>query len=353
MLAAMLPARPIIVLALTLIAVIGGGGCSVAKPGDPGAATVDHAWIKQPNLFDQFDTTLLDFSPRNAFLLALAVRAGDMNTTEQRDTLRAWGFRKVTPIVDRSASVYAYIASNDRMVIAVFSGTDIRNIRDLESDADALHPVRRERYAAAEGALLHRGFAANMDAIWDGVTREVTLQARTRKGGPMKPVFIAGHSRGGAFATLAAAGWAQARTVPVAALYTFGQPRVGNVEFARHFNTFGIPYYRLINERDAVANVPLKIGNIVSTDYAHAGTVAHLAAGPALRKDPPPNRLRLIVIDPDHYMDGYLAKLYAVVTQPQRIEDATWRALAVGPTAPSTAPATTRSFIDLPRPPFM
>ena len=62
-----------------------------------------------------------------------------------------------------------------------------------------------------------------------------------------------------------AAGWAQDKAVPVAGLYTFGQPRVGNIDFARHFASLGVPYFRVINERDAVAGIPLKIGNIVST----------------------------------------------------------------------------------------
>ena len=327
------------------------GGCAAAQPGDPAVATADNAWLRQANLFDRFDTTARDFHPLNAYLLALAVRAGDMNTADQRETLRNWGLRRHTPIVDRNASVFAYVASNERMVLAVFSGTDIRNIRDLESDADALYPVQRERYSRAPGSLLHRGFASNMDAIWDGVTREVMAHAKRNTDATPKPVFIAGHSRGGAFATLAAAGWAQEHTVPVAALYTFGQPRVGNVEFARHFALLGVPYFRLINERDAVAGVPIKIGNL-GADYAHAGTVAHLAAGPTLRKDPPPASLRLIVIDPDHYMDGYISKLYAVVTQPQRIEHPTWRSMAVGP-MPTTSPATTtRASIALPRPPW-
>lgn len=342
---------------LLIVSMLVLGGCAAAQPGDPAVAASDNGWLRQPNLFDRFDTTARDFHPLNAYLLALAVRAGDMNTADQRDTLRTWGFRRHTPIVDRNASVYAYVASNERMVLAVFSGTDIRNIRDLESDADALYPVSRERYSRAQGALLHRGFASNMDAIWDGVTREVKAQAKGREGAADKPVFIAGHSRGGAFAMLAAAGWAQEKAVAVASLYTFGQPRVGNGEFARSFASLGVPYFRLINERDAVAGIPMKLGNL-GTNYAHAGTVAHLAAGPTLRKDPPPASLRLISIDPDHYMDGYLVKLYGVVTQPQRIEHAGWRVMAVeaSPTTTTTPATTTRGATpagtELPRPPF-
>lgn len=338
------------ILALLIALTVALGGCAAAKPGDAAVDASNHAWLQQPNLFDHFDTTARDFHPLNAYLLALAVRAGDMNTSEQRETLRTWGFGRYTPIVDRNASVYAYVASNERMVLVVFSGTDIRNIRDLESDVDALYPVRRERYSRADGALLHRGFASNMDAIWNAITQEVKAHAKGTDGAADKLVFIAGHSRGGAFATLAAAGWAQENTVPIGALYTFGQPRVGNVEFARHFASLGVPYFRLINERDAVAGVPLKIGNL-GADYAHVGTVAHLAAGPTLRKDPSPASLRSMVIDPDHYMDGYIAKLYAVLTEPQRIEPATWRALAI---SPAPTPATTRATTmpSLPRPPW-
>ncbi len=332
-----------------MLAMLFVGGCAAAKPGDPAVEAADQNWLKQSNLFDRFDTATRDFHPLNAYLLALAVRAGDMNTTEQRQTLRTWGLRKHSPIVDRNASVYAYVASNERMVLAVFSGTDIRNIRDLESDVDALYPVQRDRYSRAKGALLHRGFANNMDAIWDAITREVKSHAKTKAGAPAKPVFITGHSRGGAFAALAAAGWAQEKAVPIVGLYTFGQPRVGNVQFAQDFASLDVPYVRVINERDAVAGIPMKLGNL-GADYVHAGSVAHLVKGPLLRKNPAPASLRLIVIDPDHYMDGYISKLYAVLTQPQRIEDATWRAMAVGP-APTTS-ASTRSTMDLPRPPW-
>jgi len=342
---------PIVVLSVVL------AGCGAAKPGDPGVTSVDHSWLRSRDLFDRFDTAATDFSPVNAYLLALAVRAGDMNTADQRETLRTWGFGKHEPIIDRSASVYAYVASNDRMVLAVFSGTDIRNIRDLESDADALYPVRRERYARADGALVHRGFATNMDAVWEDVTDEVARQANAGDA-PPRPVFVTGHSRGGAFAMLAAAGWAQdpgwapGNVVRVAGLYTFGQPRVGNLAFAQHVNSLDLPYCRVINDRDAIAGVPLKIGNL-GAEYVHGGAVAHLASGPVLRKDPAVVSLRLIVIDPDHYLDNYLRSLYAVVTVPARIEHPAWRAGALAAAPPAaTAPTTANAAPPLPRPPF-
>jgi hypothetical protein len=331
------------VLVIAMLATL--GGCAAATPGDRAATSTDHSWIKVPGLFDRFDTAAGDFSPLNAYLLALAVRAGDMNTSAQRDTLKAWGFERVSPVIDREASVYAYVASNPRMVLAVFSGTDIRNIRDLESDADAIYPVRRERYSRAADAVVHRGFAAGMDVVWDSISDEIKSHAKgDGEHASPKPVWIAGHSRGGAFAMLAASGWAQDKTVNIAGLYTYGQPRVGNIAFARGFNSYGIPYFRVINERDAVAGVPTRIGDF-GADYSHAGTVAHLAPGPLLRKDPPPASMRLFVIDPDHYMDEYLKTLYTVVTEPKRIEAPHWARAA----APATGPMTAGS--ELPKPP--
>lgn len=339
-------ARIFLLVMLSVVA----GGCAAAMPGDRSGAAADHSWIQSPGLFERFDVQTREISPLNAYLLALAVRAGDMNTSMQRKTLSTWGFDGFSPVIDRDASVYAYVASNPEMVLVVFSGTDIRNIRDLESDADALYPVRRERYSAAGDALAHRGFARDLDAVWDAITDEVKSHAGGGGAEAAKPVWIAGHSRGGAFATLAAAAWAQDRNIDVAGLYTYGQPRVGNAAFARALDALNITYCRVINEHDLVPAIPARIGEF-GADYAHAGTVAHLAAGPSLRKDPPADSLRLFVVDPDHYMDGYLQKLYTVVTESRRIEDPQWAMQLQSRTSATTTASTSPATPSLPRPP--
>src|SRR6185436_17107157 len=124
-------------------------------------------------------------------------------------------------------------------------------------------------------ARVHRGFRDSLNSVIDGVIDEVrrqsaaaptaapttnaaTLDSRGATS-PRKALFIAGHSRGGAFAVLAAA--AMSREVdlpPLAGVYTFGQPRVGNAAFARQLDAGArpIPLFRFVNRDDAVPNVP-------------------------------------------------------------------------------------------------
>lgn len=67
-------------------------------------------------------------------------------------------------------------------------------------------------------------------------------------------VIIAGHSMGGAIATLAA--YKLARTVSNVTCVTFGSPRVGNRAFAKNFNLIVPNSYRLVHGNDAITKWP-------------------------------------------------------------------------------------------------
>ena len=55
---------------------------------------------------------------------------------------------------------------------------------------------------------------------------------------------------------------------PVDGLYTFGQPRTGNRDFARNFNFEFKPYtFRFVNNNDIVTRVPPR-----ALGYRHLGT---------------------------------------------------------------------------------
>ncbi len=66
-----------------------------------------------------------------------------------------------------------------------------------------------------------------------------------------KPLFITGHSLGGALATIAAK--KISHEGGIAACYTFGSPRVGNDEWIAHIKA---PIYRLVNAADCVPMLP-------------------------------------------------------------------------------------------------
>ena len=69
-----------------------------------------------------------------------------------------------------------------------------------------------------------------------------------------KNVIIAGHSMGGAIATLAA--YKLARTVQSVTCVTFGSPRVGNRAFIKNFNKIVKSSYRIVYRNDVVTKFP-------------------------------------------------------------------------------------------------
>ena len=122
------------------------------------------------------------------------------------------------------------------------------------------------------GHRVHRGFAQAYDSVHYGIDTIIP---------PNAAVIIAGHSLGGALATLAAIRLGLKHTI--SAVYTFGSPRVGNGPFARrydallHDNTF-----RLVNEGDPVPHVPWVLGT-----YRHVGTRVFLHDGGRIEVNPP------------------------------------------------------------------
>ena len=118
---------------------------------------------------------------------------------------------------------------------------------------------------------VHTGFLEDFNAIKHAVIGQV----RAYTGSRLVPgVFITGHSLGGALAILCALEcWRQA--LPVSAVYTFGQPRVGNAAFAGLFDRTrtingGVLRdltFRVVNQNDIVPRTPgLLLG------YRHCGT---------------------------------------------------------------------------------
>ena len=64
----------------------------------------------------------------------------------------------------------------------------------------------------------------------------------------------------------------RSRTARRVRMYTFGAPRVGNVEFAKDFDSIGIEAFRVVNGADIVPRMP-RHGNSAGAvlDYEHVG----------------------------------------------------------------------------------
>lgn len=159
------------------------------------------------------------------------------------------------------------VAGDELRRVFAFRGT--RHPRDWLTNLDALTA------GFDAGAEVHRGFRDAFASV------EPRLKAWID--GFSGPVYLTGHSLGGALATLAAARLAAHAT------YTFGAPKVGTATFAVSLD--GRRLYRVVNDRDIVPHVP-------SFPYRHAGEAIFLDdGGRRCEREPhetPPNPRELL-----------------------------------------------------------
>lgn len=125
---------------------------------------------------------------------------------------------------------------------------------------------------------VHRGFLNSMLPLWDGVVGLLSSPESA-----VRRLFVTGHGIGGAVAVLLGARLAAAGHVSVRkgfgtrlqGIHTFGQPRVGDHEFAGWAEEWvGECYYRYVYRGDPVPYRPVSV-----LGYQHAGRECQVRAG--------------------------------------------------------------------------
>ena len=128
---------------------------------------------------------------------------------------------------------------------------------------------------------VHTGFFLAWAIIEKSVLAQIHRWQKDsiENGTTLPPLYITGHSLGGALATMAAAALSD-NGIEVAGVYTFGQPRVGDRTFAQQLNqhTDG-KVFRFVNNNDIVPHVPppFSIWN-PTRFYGHVGIAKYLDA---------------------------------------------------------------------------
>jgi pimeloyl-ACP methyl ester carboxylesterase len=155
-------------------------------------------------------------------------------------------------------------------VVVVFRGTRI-NVHQVV-DAAELAVIDQDDLwtdcqfvpaACRAGGWVHRGFGeayAEVNERVDAVVR--ALQ-------PGQRLWLAGHSLGGALATLAAA---HVGPGTVSGLYTYGCPRVGNAAFVATLPQHD--HWRIVHRDDSITTVPP-----AWLGYVHGGTLQRIGSG--------------------------------------------------------------------------
>jgi triacylglycerol lipase len=218
--------------------------------------------------------------PRNALYLAQACRLAYLgNTTGGKEFREQLGLEAQLISVDNTQ---AYVAQNDHVLLVAFRGSEAPTTLDgfkdwLLTNANN-YLVLPEGWlgtnfaAAGVGARFHRGFLEALGVIWEPLFTMVDAAIKFSE----RPLWVTGHSLGGALALLAA--WRfQRHFVPVHEVVTFGAPMVGNDTAARAFEQeFSGKIFRYVNLEDPIPLLPSV--SLVANTYAHCPSEVALSA---------------------------------------------------------------------------
>lgn len=200
----------------------------------------------------QFEPRASGYEPANALFLAKAAQLAYEDDPAKREEGRDELGLDEAKFMD-GHSTQALIGTSPRMTLIAFRGTEPEKIED--SLTNAAVAKRPEPFGQ-----VHTGFQMALNEVWERV--------QTAAGGE-KPLWLTGHSLGAALATLATARLRLVDDRPVAGLYTFGSPRVGDAAFAAALDgDLGPSIFRFANHMDVVTRVPPR-----RMGYKHVGTL--------------------------------------------------------------------------------
>ena len=193
------------------------------------------------NRLREFTKTLAGIGRKNS--------TNEINNKILKAALRAGGFElaKDRPIHEPSTDTQAFIAvrrDQDETEFAVLCFRGTQQLRDWMVNINCeTQPIRDPNGGTGFVGNMHKGFHDAYKSVEKSIADRL-------EGTEDLPLYITGHSLGGALAVVAT--WYQS-SQRLAACYTFGAPRVGNDQLQGRFKT---PIYRIVNAADPVPFVP-------------------------------------------------------------------------------------------------
>ena len=175
------------------------------------------------------------------------------------ELLASRGWEEIDFLKVNSVEVAIFRSSVRGCAVLVFRGT--LGLIDTLTDMNTLMSDCRGP------GKIHKGFRKDIDRVWPLILEKLkSLDV---------PLFITGHSLGGALATLSAGLLKQDTRMPrPSAVYSFGSPRVGDREFSESLD--GIFHCRMVNANDVVPTVPLPFSVKPFPAYQHTGEMHRL-----------------------------------------------------------------------------
>lgn len=231
------------------------------------------------------------------------------------------GAASVVSYNNRCTGGDAIFVESSTYAVLAFRGTQMDSNLDIEIDKDeAFHdfPLRRD----GKSGRVHNGFRRQFESLWNaapdcGVPEGIRAKLAAYR--PGKPLYVTGHSLGGALATLALAQtFVEGDLPPVAAVYTYGAPKIGDRLFAELVGDRSVasktPVYRFVHVNDIVPATPRPLA--WTETWQHVKPTGAMEHAFQVWFDARSTRIGTMAMYlgfsiPDHLLDGYIADLAA------------------------------------------
>lgn len=198
---------------------------------------------------------------RQSLLFAELASISYFREDDVRTLIAKLGFHDLEFFDKDGSQAYSFHNDTDRVIAC--RGTEPNEWNDIKADADAVSAV------AETVGRVHRGFKQEVDDLWPRLETALTSNDKT--------LWFAGHSLGGAMATICAGRCllSHINSNPKG-LFTFGSPRVGDKAY---INYFYVNHLRWVNNNDIVTRMPPAF-----MGYRHHGTEKYIDAKGRHRK---------------------------------------------------------------------
>jgi len=166
------------------------------------------------------------------------------------------GFQVIEIIFDVEHCLQAYVgvAKDLNAIIIAFRGTQEHSIQNWVSDL--FWKQLDLNYPDMPDAMVHHGFYS---AYHNTTVRPAVLGAvkRAKKAyGTNMKIMVTGHSMGGAMASFCGLDLVVNEGEDNVQVMTFGQPRVGNADFASYYSLLVPNTFRITHDHDIVPHLP-------------------------------------------------------------------------------------------------
>jgi hypothetical protein len=146
------------------------------------------------------------------------------------------------------------VGTTPQGVILAFRGTIPPNIHDQQSLLDWLSDLTDEPIVASGiPGKVHQGFWEGLSALWEPMVDEIKKQMNAT-GKPL-PLYITGHSKGGAMSSLAAYRLKVEEGIVPTGVYTYAAPHPGDTGFAQQYQQTILNHIRYEYGNDIVPHL--------------------------------------------------------------------------------------------------